>query len=91
MRRYKLKIVALILLVLSIVDSTVAGLTQSRAMYKSRADWVDLAEDMTKVSDERYEPLEKFVRRVEETIGGRARALEGRPRAGTRRHGVEPR
>lgn len=60
MRRYKLKIVALILLVLSIVDSTVAGLTQSRAMYKSRADWVDLAEDMTKVSEKRYEPLEKL-------------------------------
>lgn len=37
MRRYNLRIVALIHLVLSIVDFTFAGLAQSRAMYKSRA------------------------------------------------------
>ena len=61
MRRYNLRIVALIHLVLSIVDFTFAGLAQSRAMYKSRADRVGLAEDMTKVSEKRYEPLGKLL------------------------------
>ena len=55
MRWYKT--VTRIFLILSVVDFTFAGLAQPRAMLDTHADWMKMAEDMTKASEKRHKPL----------------------------------
>jgi hypothetical protein len=61
MRWYKT--VARIFLILSVVDFTFAGLAQPRAMLDAHADWMKMAEDMTKASEKRHKPFDELSER----------------------------
>jgi hypothetical protein len=61
MRRYKA--VTRIFLILSVVNFTFAGLTQSQAMHEARVHSVKMAEDMTKVSEKWHKPFNEFSER----------------------------
>ena len=55
MRWYKT--VARIFFILSVVDFTFAGLAQPRAILDAHANWMKMAEDMTRASEKRNKPL----------------------------------
>jgi hypothetical protein len=56
MQRYMT--VARIFLILSVVNFTLAGLAQSRAMLGAHADWMKMAGDMKKTSETWHKPLD---------------------------------